>query len=273
MLQELIKNPYILEVHELKFADGLQDCQYFKIIYLSQGHRVVGYILVPTGIYPLPCIIYNRSGSGSLNVIDERKLSEHKYTKFTAWGYITIMTQYSGNGGSDGVDEFGGSEIEDVLVLKNILENCAFTDTSRIGMYGSSRGGSMTYLALSKVDWIRAAVIKAGMADKFRSITLRPEMKIRSDQFFDTNNEKEMIKRSAIRWANKIDKNTHILLIHGTADTAVPVLDSIEMSKLMKKECVHCRLLLLENGDHGLTDFETEVEAETRKWFDEFVKN
>jgi dipeptidyl aminopeptidase/acylaminoacyl peptidase len=43
-------------------------------------------------------------------------------------------------------------------------------------MFGWSRGGMMTYRALTKTDRIKAAVVGSGLADAFATIKKRPEM-------------------------------------------------------------------------------------------------
>jgi dipeptidyl aminopeptidase/acylaminoacyl peptidase len=85
-------------------------------------------------------------------------------------------SQYRGNAGGEGVEQFGGDDVNDVLSVILLLEQPPRVDPERIGLYGWSRGGMMTYLALTRTPRIRAAVIGAGLADAFRLVTLRPEM-------------------------------------------------------------------------------------------------
>lgn len=92
-------------------------------------------------------------------------------------GYIVIASQYSGNAGSEGKDEMGGSDIEDVLALQKILKKYPRANAEKIGMYGPSRGGTMAYLALSKVKWLKAVVTVGAPTNLIRQEKLRPEMK------------------------------------------------------------------------------------------------
>ena len=46
----------------------------YKIIYKSQGHKVVGYIVEPRKGDNLPCIICNRGGSRDFSKIESRDL-------------------------------------------------------------------------------------------------------------------------------------------------------------------------------------------------------
>ncbi len=69
--------------------------------------------------------------------------------------------------GGEGREEFGGADVDDVLNLIPLLGSFPQADTSRIGMYGRSRGGMMTYIALTKTDRIAAAIVDAGEANLF----------------------------------------------------------------------------------------------------------
>ena len=124
----------------------------FRIHYKSQDHEVSGFILEPKNDNKkLPCIIWNRGGSGDFGSIKYGNLF-YSMANFAIKGYIVIASNYSGSTGSEGKDEFGGKDIYDVLNLYKILKGYSRADISRIGMYGWSRGGLMTYLALSKVN-------------------------------------------------------------------------------------------------------------------------
>ena len=142
----------------------------YKIIYRSQGHKVVGFIVEPRIGKNHPCIIYNRGGCGEFGALKIGMLLADIPVKLALHGYIVIASQYSGNGGSEGKDEMGGSDIEDVLVLQKILKKYSRANAEKIGMYGISRGGMMTYLSLARVKWIKAAVTTYGSRQPSSSI-------------------------------------------------------------------------------------------------------
>ena len=51
-----------------------------------------------------------------------------------SWGYVVVGSQYRGNAGGEGKEEFGGSDVNDILNLIPFLANIRQADTSRIGM-------------------------------------------------------------------------------------------------------------------------------------------
>lgn len=242
----------------------------YQIVYKSQGHKVVGFIVEPKKGKKLPNIIWNRGGS---NNIGEIKI-EHLFTKigeFAEHGYITITTQYSGVGGSEGKDEFGGSDIEDVLNLYKILKNYDRSNISMIGMYGVSRGGLMTYLSLARVKWIKAAVAIAAPSDQVLAPKFRKGWKEHTVKMYG-GSLKEDKKRSPVYWAEKFCKKTPLLIMHGSADWRVNPMDSIRLAEKLYENKVPYRLIIFEGADHAISEYLEARNKYTFEWFDRFLK-
>ena len=243
-----------------------------KIRYQSNEHWVNGFLVVPkANSEPLPCIIFNRGGFFEFGVIDDEKL-ERSLAFIASWGYAVIASQYSGNGGSEGNDEVGGTDVNDVLVLKEYFAQIPEIDSSRIGMWGGSRGGMMTYQCVSRVDWLKAAVSIAGVSDYNRAIQERPEM---NDVYFRGfgNTVEGRGMRSAVNFAEKFCKTTPVLLMHGTGDWRVSPVDSLRLAEKLLTEKVPYRLVIFEGGDHGLTEHRIDAWGIGREWLDRYVKN
>ncbi len=49
--------------------------------------------------------------------------------------------------------------------LMDVLGEIEESDTTRVGMYGWSRGGMMTYLALAKSNKIKTAIVGGAVSD------------------------------------------------------------------------------------------------------------
>ncbi len=248
-----------------------KEVRVYRIVYTSHGHAVIGFVVEPRArAVPFPCIIYNRGGSGEFGKITTEQLFLH-LARVASWGYVVIASQYSGNDGGEGKDEMGGADLEDVLVLQKILKKIPQADATRIGMYGGSRGGMMTYLCLARVKWLKAAVSVAGLADLFRQEELRPDMKKNFKNMFAVNRE-SLKRRSAVHWVNKFCKKTPVLLLHGSADWRVSPLDSLDLSREMLCEKIPHRLVLFEGADHNLSEFRPQRFELIRLWMERFVK-
>ncbi|MGL5831526.1 MAG: alpha/beta hydrolase family protein, partial [Candidatus Altimarinota bacterium] len=155
---------------------------------------------------------------------------------------------------------------------KEIIDHHPAADSSKIGAWGGSRGGMMTYLLMKKVNWLKAAVTRAGLADVYDMFQRRDDMEEFLSEFFDTT-EDQKIARSAVRWPEKFPKNVPLLMLHGTADWRVHPSQSLNLSQKLIDHQVPHRLIMYEGGDHSLSEFKQESFQEIKKWFERFLKN
>ncbi len=142
-------------------------------------------------------------------------------------------------------------------------------------MFGGSRGGMMTYIALTKTNRIKAAAVLGAPSDEYASIKDRPSLEnalIELVKGYETNKTKELNKRSAIKWADKFPKDTPLLIMHGNADWRVKSEQSIRLALELDKHRVPYRLMVFEGGDHGLSEFRNEFYQVLTDWFDKYLK-
>jgi dipeptidyl aminopeptidase/acylaminoacyl peptidase len=87
-----------------------------RISYSSDGLKINGFIVRPNKSGRFPCIIYNRGGMKDLGSIDDFRLVRFM-SVIASWDYIVIASQYRGAMGSEGADEYGGNDVNDVMNL------------------------------------------------------------------------------------------------------------------------------------------------------------
>lgn len=257
--------------------DEIEDVEVRAITYSSDGLRVAGWLVQPReGAGRLPCVIYNRGGNREFGALGARAAAV-QLGRIASWGYVVVASQYRGNAGGEGREEFGGADVNDVLNLVPLLRSLPRADASRIGMVGWSRGGMMTYLALARTDAIAAAVIGAGMADAFDNVKRRPEMErgvfAELVPGFAADREAALASRSALRWAEKLAPKTPLLLLHGTADWRVHPGESLAMAARLLELKRPFRFVLFEGGDHGLSEHRAEADRLARDWLDRYVRD
>lgn len=257
---------------QFKYLDNIE---IYGITYLSDGLKINGLMVRPKKQGKYPCIIYNRGGNRDFGSL---KIAHGAITlgQIAKEGYVVIASQYRGNGGSEGKEEFGGKDVNDVTILTEVLKEIDVADTNRIGMYGWSRGGMMTYMALTKTDKIKAAVVGGAVSDNFSSIKDRPEMETmvlaQLIPNYAENKDAELEKRSAIKWASKFPKDAPILMLHGSSDWRVKPEQSLNLALEFEKNRIPYRLIMFEGGDHGINEHKKEVNDQVLSWFDRYLK-
>ncbi len=246
-----------------------------RIGYASDGLRISGFLVAPPGPGPFPCVIYNRGGNREFGSIDDRVVV-NLLCRIASWGYLVVASQYRGACGSDGRDEFGGADVHDVLNLFPLLDADPRADRSRIGMYGGSRGGMMTYLALARTDRVRAAVLRCGVCDLTTWTDDRKDMEeVYRDLIpdFATRAEVALRERSAVYWAEKLCPTTPILIMQGSSDWRVNPRSALRMAERLLALEHPFRLAMLEGADHGLSECIPERNRLAKDWLDRFVRD
>jgi dipeptidyl aminopeptidase/acylaminoacyl peptidase len=256
-------------------VDLLKKVHIEAITYLSDGLRIKGYLVVPEGAGPFPCVIVNRGGNQNVGIwTDDSALKS--LSRFAAWGYVAVASQYRGAGGSEGHDEFGGADVNDVMNLIPLLKTVPGADVNRIGMFGASRGGMMAYLALTRTDRIRAAIVLSGMSDLAESLRSRPELaKPWKDMVPDYANNRDtaLRQRSAINWIDKLPANVPLLIMHGTADWRVSPSQAFEMARGLYDAKRPVRFVMYEGGSHGVPEFAEDRDMLMHQWLDAYVRD
>jgi dipeptidyl aminopeptidase/acylaminoacyl peptidase len=243
-----------------------------KITYISDKFDVKGFIVTPKKGKNLPVIIYNRGGSKDFGKIEDRQLF-FLLAKIASWGYVVIASQYRGNDGGEGKDECGGKDINDVINLKQVIDVLPNVDTNRIGMFGGSRGGMQSLLALEKMDFIKAVVCRAGSSNEIRGYKLRPEVQEFRSDMYDVYSDSENFKRSTVCRTHLLPKNVPILLLHGSSDEQVIVLDSIDLATKLYENKIPCKLVVYPGDNHRISINQNESMDEAKNWFTKYVKN
>ncbi len=230
---------------------------YYAITYWSDGLRVAGYLGLPAGPGPFPAIIHNRGGFDDVGA-----LTGIEIVPYVEAGYVAVASQYRGNGGGEGQEDFGGDDVHDVTNLIALLQHMPEVDPNRIGMSGGSRGGMMTYLAL-KTDTlsgqhaIKAAVTVGGLADLFMWDRQRGDLAgvlwlplvgatpAQAPPLYEA--------RSATYWPDLID--APLLLLHGEADTEISIQETLTLADLLRQAGKTVQVITFPGGDHSLSNY------------------
>lgn len=258
--------------------DAIANSTVEKIYYLSDGLKTLGYIGYPTHHEnrKFPCLIWNRGGYADSGTIDEFN-ARGIFGKIASWGYVVFASQYRGSSGSEGVDEFGGLDLNDVLNLIPLANEIHQADPSIWGIEGWSRGGMQTYLALTKTNIFKTAIITGGIANLKSNAEANPFMRSLYNRALPKTNmnniDEFFTERSIVNFPELLPKNCPILILHGAEDERVSPIDSIEITKKAIELKIPCRLIILEGGDHFLKSHRKETDELRKNWLSKYLCN
>lgn len=240
-----------------------------RITYMHDGLKITGITAVPNNAAANSCdlVIYNRGGSGNYGILTVHTVLR-QFVPLVRAGYVVTGSNYRGNDGSDGRDEFGGHDVDDVIALHNMMQQHPAVNDKPCFLIGASRGGMMTYLLIKHKLPVRAAVTIAAVSNQLNWESFRPEMHEnvykRFIPDFEKNEKEALRKRSAICWPEAL--NVPLLLLHGTSDSAVQHSQSEALAAVLKALNYPHELVLYEGGNHALTRDWADVSKRILDW-------
>ncbi len=243
------------------------------IAYASDGLRVTGIEVLPefAAGETAPLLIYNRGGSGNYGMLSPGQITVLMAPFAIALRCGVLASNYRGNGGSEGREEFGDGDVNDVLNLLELGKQQPWWDGKNIFMLGWSRGGMMTYLCLKRGAQITAAATGAALTDLAANLAARPDMERVYQRFatgFDAHRDDVLRARSAVCWPEKI--NAPLLLMHGDADDVVDVSQAHELYAKLTALGKQVRYVEYAGGDHALKRHRAEWTEAAVAWFENY---
>lgn len=242
-----------------------------RIKYLSDGLKVVGFIWKPKDMSgkKLPLIIFNRGGNLELSKLTP----SHSIHRFALEEFVVIAAQYRGNDGGEGREEFGGADVRDVLNLVPLAESLGYVDMKNIFMFGWSRGGMMTYLALKNNVPVNAVAVGGGLTDLVSESKRRPGGANVWRQLipgFDKQADELLRERSAVYWAERI--NVPVLVMHGGADWRAAPGEALSFAQKLQESGKTYELIIYAGDDHAISMNKADSNRRIVEWFRKNMK-
>lgn len=261
--------------HHPENYEYLEGVNLFSVGHISDGLFITGLMVAPKKEGKYPVIVISRGGNRDLGLLS-LPVAINQMAPFAAEGYVVIGTNYRGNSRGEGNEEFGGADVNDIKNLISSLAELDMADTSRIGLFGISRGGMMNYLTIKDHSTsIQTVVNIGGITDLEVTTKYHPEIDaVMKDLIpnYQLNKKPEIKKRSAIHWTDRLPKTTPILILHGTQDQHVNYAQIPPFVDSLKRNNIPFKHVAFENDNHGINNHRKEVMQITMEWFDTYLK-
>jgi dipeptidyl aminopeptidase/acylaminoacyl peptidase len=248
------------------------ECQ--RVTYVSDGLKVFGFIWKPvdTAGKKFPLMIFNRGGNREFSKLTPR--TKGGFYDYLSSGFVVIGSQYRGNDGGEGREEFGGRDVDDVLSLIPLARSLGYVDMNNVFVAGWSRGGMMTLLALKRGLTVNAAAIVGGVIDLVAAWHQRPSMATVFRELipgFAEDKDGPLRERSAVSWPEAI--RVPLLIQQGGADWRVdPGTNALALAQRLQSAGAPYELVVYDGDDHGLSYNGPEADARIIAWFKRQMK-
>lgn len=269
--KDILKNVTLGEVQDWNFQAAAGDTIYGRF-YLPPHFD-------PAKKYPL--IVNYYGGTSPTERSLENRYPSHVYA---ALGYVVYIIQPSGATGFG--QEFSARHVNawgkrtGDEIIEGTRKFCAehpYIDTKKIGCIGASYGGFMTQYLQTKTDLFAAAISHAGISD----ITSYwgegywgySYSALASANCYPWNARDMYTQQSPLFNADKI--NTPILFLHGTADTNVPIGESIQMFTALKLLGKPTAFVQVVGQNHQILDYHKRAKWNKTiyAWFAKWLKD
>jgi len=248
--------------------------EFQRLKYMSDGLKVTAYLYKPTRVNgsKLPAIIFNRGSFVLGDIAPELASSFHR---LASEGFVVLAPMYRQSDGGEGRDEMGGGDINDLMNSVALAKSLGFIDVNNLFLYGESRGGVMTYLAIKKNFPANAAAVYGAFTDMEALIKDTPEVhppqllnRIWPD--FDSRKDEIFQSRSAIFWPESL--TIPLLIMHGGADRGVNPSQSLTIAQKLQSLGKTYELIIYAGDGHRLARNQTDRDRRAVAWFRKHMK-
>lgn len=243
----------------------------------ERGDKVTGFYFLPADFdsskkYPVIVHYYGGCSPTSRRFGNGSHYPAHYWN---ALGYIVFIVNPSGASGfgqewaSRHVNTMGEGPAQDIIdATRQFIKDVPQVDADKIGCVSASYGGFMTQYMLTKDNPFACGISHAGISDHTsywgEGYWGYSYSEVSAANSYPWTRKDLFVDRSPLFNADKIKKP--LLFTHGTADTNVPVGESIQMYTALRLLGTPTAFIEVEGENHGIMD-----PVKRTKWIDSMV--
>lgn len=210
--------------------------------------------------------------------------SSYNYEAWASMGYVVYVLQPSGCSGfgqefgarhSNAYGDYTASDI--ISGTKQFCREHPFVNEKKIGCLGASYGGFMTQYLQTQTDIFAAAVSHAGISNPTsywgEGYWGYSYSACSAPNSYPWNNAKLYTEHAPLFNADKI--HTPLLFLHGSADTNVPVGESIQMFNALKILGRKTAFVMVDGENHYISNYHKRIKWHNSimAWFQKWLQD
>lgn len=227
-----------------------------------------------------PMIVYYYGGCAPT----QKTVNVYNPHLFASRGYVALVMNPSGTYGygqdfaARHANAWGDYTADDIICgVKEFCRTHPYVDEKKIGCIGASYGGFMTQYLQTKTDIFAAAVSHAGISNVTSywgegnwgysyNTAAAPES-------YPWSNPDLFTKHGSLFNADKI--HTPLLLLHGNADTNVPVGESIQLFNALRILGRDVEFIQVDGENHYISNYDKRKvwQATIMAWFAKYLQD
>ena len=245
----------------------------------ADGWPMDGVLVLPPGYRPgtrYPMIVYIHGGPSGVN----QKVFDPFWQLLAANGYVVFAPNPRGSTGhgdkfyAGNYKDFGGKDYEDIMTGIDHLVQTGVADPDRLGVWGWSYGGYMTYWLVTHTTRFKAAMSGAGMSDLFSFYAQSDIQSVWDPSYFGVSPYRDRALYERMSAMTYIDRAvTPTLIMYGASDVRVPYAQGREFYVALRKRGIPTKLVLYPREAHGFREPDHLRDRWQRSidWFDRYI--
>lgn len=234
----------------------------------SRGDSITGRYYLPPHFdasKKYPMLVYYYGGCSPVSTYLD---SYYNFHGWAAMGYVVYVVQPSGCTGfgqefaARHVNTYGDYTADDIIEgTKQFCKEHPYVNDKKIGCLGASYGGFMTMYLQTQTDIFAAAMSHAGISNPASywgyGYWGYSYSAVSAANSYPWNNPELLTGHAPLFNADKI--HTPILFLHGSADTNVPINESIQLFNALKILGRECAFVTVDGQNHHILDYEKRI--------------
>jgi dipeptidyl aminopeptidase/acylaminoacyl peptidase len=248
----------------------------------KDGREIEGILFYPVGYQAGQRVPLIASIHGGPSGVWSQAFPHSGYNYPHVWagqGWAVFMPNIRGSSGYGekfqlaDLKDWGGMDYQDIQTGLDELVKRGVADPDRLAQSGWSYGGYMTAWTLTQTNRFKAVMVGAGLTDMFSMYSTNDLQRVLEGYFGEMPwNDLEAYRRASAMTFIK-QARTPALIMHGAADTRVPISQAQELYMGLKKNKVPVEMVVYPRENHGFIEplhILDEMKRET-EWFHKYI--